>query len=660
MSSPDPYDPTTWPEGATADDLKGLLAPYVRPGVTAVTQYSVLHFAHQHKSFETINSILKELLVPPKPRVIAVEAYLNRHLNNSEDPYDMELVARTPPDLGFDGSSKPLILWLYSMRGSGKTAMLKYMVFKLFDDACQRGRVIARCCQRSQQGLAPWIVAALAFDPHKAFRLLVEEHLREVVRPDISIPTGADVYDVWMRETAGKYNATSPCTVLLDTCEILAVAVSQVPHSMPPEMKTAPPEMKTALELLCGVASNRHRFVVVGCNAKITTDSLVLTGYNVKPLDSLLPIPFEARHMIGTVWKATFNSTVWEIFHELTGGTPRLLRLVAATKTEVCMSGSCYDAPRLCFDQWLGKVRALYPPPTDNSWTRALYWLALGSCVKFPIQKDGPILMPASERGAASLTYAHAVHHSWGMVIPLANADAFLVPPILAADYFRSEKPVNLQNLIPLEGYKDAFGSGAPTDRGIPFEHCFAHALHARYELCRARSGTDWVALGDVLVGATRNDLSGYTTNLSGGVVSRKGQTTYAQAATAFEQGTCEIVWCNADQTAHHDMYIPVCFLTPTDEPVQKNARVDEGPKVLPMAVNMRHGKPKTDSELNNTLQWNKQKSKEHASPPIDLPLLVVTPQENTEKYTHQTIKVTAENMLVCKWIWAVAKVKDE
>ena len=375
MSNPDPYDPTTWREGATADDLKGLLAPYVRPGVTA--DYFLLHVAHQRKSFETIN--LEKLLEPRKPRVIAVEAYLNKHLNNSEDPYNMELVARTLPDLGYGGASKPLILWLYSMRGSGKTAMLKYMVFKLFDDECQRGRVIARCCQRSQQGLAPWIVAALDFDPHEAFRLLVEEHLREVVRPDISIPTGANVYDVWMRETADKYKAASACTVLLDTCEILAMAVSQKQHSM------APHAMKTALELLCGVAIYPHRFVVVGCNANITTDSVILTGYIVSELHRLLPIPLEARHMM---WNAAFKSTVWEIFHELTGGIPRLLRLVAATKTEVCMSGSCYDAPKFCFDQWLCKVRALYPPPTDKSWKRALYWLALGSCVKFPIQKD--------------------------------------------------------------------------------------------------------------------------------------------------------------------------------------------------------------------------------------------------------------------------------
>ena len=92
-------------------------------------------------------------------------------------------------------------------------------------------------------------------------------------------------------------------------------------------------------------------------------------------------------------------------------------------------------------------------------------------------------MMPASERGAASLTYADAVHHSWGMVLLANSADGFLVSPILAADYFPSETPVNLHNLIPLDAYKDSFGSGAPTNRGIPFEHCFAHALHGRYEL---------------------------------------------------------------------------------------------------------------------------------------------------------------------------------
>jgi hypothetical protein len=182
-SKPDPYNPRTWPKDYTAQQIQQLLAPLVMKGETI--------------NFATMSSVLR-----------------------SGDHHTIETT-------------------------------LRYIVFKQLKDSCEHGRVIARCCDLSQrvEGGAPWVTAALAFKPHRAFRLLVEEHLKQVVDPNITIAAGEDVYDAWMKATASKFpGAGDPsCTVLLDTCEILAGVESSTPHS------TAPHAMKTALELLCGV-----------------------------------------------------------------------------------------------------------------------------------------------------------------------------------------------------------------------------------------------------------------------------------------------------------------------------------------------------------------------------------------------------------------------
>jgi len=633
----------------TAKAIEEFLRPFIRNSEEP-PEYTVVAQALICENYKLVHRLLKDdggvsLLLPED--TIDVEAYLNRHLNNHQDLSSMqlagkheqvaELVAKAVKPI--HGSTKRNVIVGFSMRGSGKTQLLKRFV-RIFigNEMAHPGVVLVRCLDRAAK--APWMLELLSPTRRvdvcqKALCLLIQDHLEDlglVRQGQVVFSDVGSAYSEWMRLTKSRY-----VVIALDTCEVLADQAGFSTHSDGTRY--------TLLEEFCLSIPSPHAIVCVGCNASIKQTDFVLTKANVTPLDPLEPIPQIELATTLTSWKVTSDVAMQLPFHELTGGVPRVLRSACGWSYQGFLLQKPGNSYISGFDSWVGRVHDLYPV-VDKAPRTVLYHLYLQSCTKWPLTKN-PMELAVLP---GEMTYATAIKKSLCTIRKVPEEDRYFVatsPIVLCGQLGTSEKwPVQPKDLLSLDSYKAVLQGGA-LDTGVPFERLFMFSLMARYTL--ASPVGKWVRLSTVLAGAVHPaDVAEAEKYEVCCTALECGNVVYSEAEERARSDTGLLLWNGGNATAHHDGYI-ACRT---------------GTKSGVMAINCRCGHPKTPSELfTKTAQQlhSKERTLLHKTwslgdeGHISFPLLVVTNKKNNDEamnlYAGRVIRMTASEMSICEWL---------
>ena len=301
------FDSSTWPSDLDVATLERMLKPHLLDPQKPL-KYESLQFMLQMADFDTINIILRANVRPPVPDKVDAEAYLNKHLSNNNDAMSMSLVGRDDHIESVRSAlwlqtivPKRFVVWMSSMRGSGKTQFLERCVHSVFKSRLEHGRVIVRCCDKASGSV--WMTEAGLLNEKSALCLLIWEHLREVIHytgPHFTRVEAA--YKTWMEETGRFYKIPQDSKemdpiILLDTCEVL----SAKNHPTREHSETRTPY--TMLEAFALQIPAPYGCIVVGCNAGIRTSSLVLSCANVTPLQVSSEVHMETCNRSETATK---------------------------------------------------------------------------------------------------------------------------------------------------------------------------------------------------------------------------------------------------------------------------------------------------------------------------------------------------------------------
>ena len=633
------FDPATWPSNSDAAKIEEMLKPHLLSAASP-PNYESFAWLLQKSDFDSISHILRLMVRPPVPNKVDAVAYLDKHLNNNNDPMSMNLVVLDKHITTVRSAleqqkivDKRFVVWMYSMRGSGKTQFLKWCVHNVFKSRLEHGRVIVRCCDRASRRDSEWMKEAVRLDEKKALCSLIWEHLKEVIHYSGKRFKAVDVaYETWKKTTREFYKIQTEDgmepIILLDTCEMLRGKI----HPTWKHSETFIPY--TMLEAFALHIPAPHGCIVVGCNAGITSTSLVLTQANVTPLDPLPLINTTDRYdEAARSWQATVDTEMKMPLVELSAGVPRILRL-ASEKHRVSLDNGACRAVQDSFTTWRDSVRKRYPFEQQN---KDLYFgCLLVSSTKFPFKnKTDEVPLPESADGYGK-NFEDAVKKSIGALVKDGDSWLFAVPPISAPDMeWHRIRPSDLHPYLGDE-YSKHLGTSGSVDRGVPFEKCFLFALYGRYLLTKwkAKPADDWVPLVDVLVNAVspgkQSLLEGIDVNLSEGV--KKSTSGSFKSAEQLS-----ITWNELNSNAHHDAYLW--------------CRKDGEESA--MAIQLRHGNPKVIS----TLQKQLKETRDGA--PLRLPLLVVHQKDQTHLADEKKmVPVNADRMSRVAWLWMMTPTK--
>ncbi|CUG89378.1 Bodo-specific multi-copy gene family, putative [Bodo saltans] len=426
------------------------------------------------------------------------------------------------------GSEVRSIAFCSSPPGTGKTQFIKHFVFEKRAQAMKYGRVIVRCCDKTESGMDDkWLKKVredCATNSRPSAGNSTDEALCELIRTHVESVTGSaqtpsnyrdphTAYATWMSETARHFNITADNTnvdalVIIDTGETL----SQHDHKSLVHKHSGKPY--TLLEAFCLAVPSPYGILVVGCDIAIElVDPTYLSKAQVTDIGPLAPLSDAgSRKALEESWgthAVSFDPRVC-----LSGGVPRLLRQLE------------YDG--MVTEEWLQKftahARAQYPihePRLPRAYT-----CLLTSSTKARISKDEKIVVNPlwTISCKAFNTYNDAIKLSIGSYDD--STRRFMMPPITMVDVMleRHKPPIRPSDLHPF--LKLDVLTQIPTftdeDRVRVFVPAFLQAVYARYLLASWESNHPWVSLEKVFEGAVRPDevpmLRKIKVNLSRGV----------------------------------------------------------------------------------------------------------------------------------------------
>jgi hypothetical protein len=583
---------------------------------------------------------------------VDAQKYLDKYLN-TKDPIDMKLVERShwiarltrllskpTPSL-----QKRKVICMYSCRGSGKTALLKYVAGKQLREWTAAGRILVRDCREAEKKEKPnWVEQLLVKrDPASALCHLVCAHVKEVTGQTIEPKNDpARAYDLWIRATKNRFDLDDAQSkrlrpiIMLDTCETLAL------ESFPElRRKVKASRYYTALEAFCLEVPAPEAIVVFGCNASISTDPLTLIVANVIPLSGLLPLSVKGyEEAAAQSWDSTADDEVLIPLHELAGGIPRLLRS-AHERYDVSLAHGAWDAVSTGMEEWREQCQSMYPHDSDCP---RMYSMLLASATKFVVSGTQEVILPPREelRGPppAKMSYKEATEASLcgrvqtsGSQLADDSSMTIVVPPILAGDetdFGMRKLPITPSQLHPLLESPRLKLRTSPDVRGRLFEKPFLYSLYARYLLVlwknqRSSSASGWVPLEEFLAGAVsdagRENLKGIEVCLKRGVKEspRRGDDKHAKPDTVTWTG-------GANRSAHHDAYL---WCRTSGQP---SGEFPHG-----MALQLSHGKEKEAREI-----YRQTFVSPDLRRPLALPLLVVCNDRAARDEAERRIKNNA------------------
>ncbi|CUG92571.1 Bodo-specific multi-copy gene family, putative [Bodo saltans] len=594
-STPNYYDPFTWPNYWTAAKIKSVLeGNLVNPHDPPV--YETLAMFLQKGFLDEIATLVLAKVRPPPHPPVDLEDYLQQHLDPKADRADMLLAEREPLLKPLNdgltpksGSPKREIVFSYSPRGSGKTQFLKWFVFKERAEAMKCGRVIVRCCEVAVRNKSSWMDLVMkdtsGNNAASSATNFTDLGICELIRSHVELVTGCyqhqsqykdppTAYATWISETQRCFcippdkEGVAPL-IILDTCELLAahnhrsLVHSSKDRTVKTNSKAAP---YTLLEAFCRSMPAPYGIALFGCNAKISKHHVFLTQANVTPLGPLLPLSevgFQAA--VSNSWKTEVDKEILTPLFHLAGGLPRLLRLALQPYTS-CLARGSFDAFSKIFEAFKTAAKpACFP--TDDKWFPHVYTCLLASSTKAKVEGSELIVSnPAwvTSRRKNRKTYDEAVIRSMGSHNPTTKR--FMVPPITFVDaavkQFMSTLATNAAADAPIKPSElhpflnadvvEHFGRRSHLERGRQFEKPFTYAVYARYLLeYWKNTKKKWISLAKVFEGALKAEqvsvAERYEVNLSAGFKRDVGQR-YEDAvenAATYMGGS-----------AHHDAYI--------------------------------------------------------------------------------------------------------
>jgi hypothetical protein len=670
------HNPATW-NGLNAAGIQALLRDHLLDP-TKVPSYEGLAFFVAKQEFDSalLQLQLGVLVRSPAPNRVDGEKYASSKLNNVHHGGEMRLANREPvidrvilADKPNADSQKRWVAWSFSMRGSGKTQLLKHLACHTFGERLTNGRVLVRCCDIAQS--EPWLSTLRSPGggcAKQALCELVKSHVLEVTgQPGGNFNSPREAYATWIAWTKSHFGLSDTQSrelrpvVLLDTCELLA-------QEHDASLRHTTGSLYTLLESLCLAVPSPYGSVVVGCNASIAETAVAMTMANLTSLGSLSPISADQYNAVLSEWnkfctdKLSVDPEMKDVVLSLSGGIPRLLYM-AHDPVRVSLACGSRLALTNCLRAFFQKCSERYAIAPESVHMDLAYACLLASVTKLPIAHHAvPVPMPKGNPTPSALppTFVDAVSRSVGVLVvsPTVSDHAkpwrFMVPPAMfgtqrPVTVFGAPPPIPIDKLHPYlrDDVQDLIGGGA-TSSGIPFEEGFVYALYARYLLVRWRGGGQepWVALHDVLEAAVagehtpagKTSLAHLEVNLSEGV--RTDVSTFAAASDAAQQGF--LCWTHhAKASAHHDIYI--------------SCRDRRAPAAVePAAFQLRFGKAKTGSELLPQMLVSApvggKKLNDEAK--LRFPLLVVTAQQDVyaEVKLHY-VSIDASRMMAVEWL---------
>jgi hypothetical protein len=254
------------------------------------------------------------------------------------------------------------------------------------------------------------------------------------------------------------------------------------------------------------------------------------------------------------------------------------------------------------------------------------YPLFLASSTKFPVKADDEIVLPpeVSPTSVPSMTYDQATIRS--LAARVGDADTIhrvtrvVVPPIIVPDgtdfgipreYI---KPSQLHPFLLPENLEKLRTS--PTNRGNMFELPFLYAVYARYLLVSWGSqNAEWVPLTSVFRCALLKKDEQRLTSIE--ICLKAGVDEKPTGPSIHDAKPNAVTWtAGVNSNAHHDAYI-WCRKR------NKNGQSEEHA----MALQFRHGQPKTNSELDKELLERRR-----TTGVLKLPLFVVYADKTTQE----------------------------
>ena len=636
----DVFTASTWWDRRSEVDWKSLLKP--KDGVDTECFKHLIRgldvaTAEDKKQFaQALLTSVKPLCAThraARPR-IDIEQHLQGRIGNRAFPYTMKLQKRDevisrlktaiPPDVA---SSKINVAYMFSMRGSGKTQLIMYFAGVTLRSRMETGRCMVWDCAKLLRR-HPELKKLEGKDAQSILTStvirIVLSHVLEVtgLTPQAEVATVGAAYDFWRESTDAVFGESSELpVVILDTVEVLCELKFSRKHQ--------DGRLYNVFEALSLTLPVDHAIIGIGCQAAVPTlTDVTATQANVTRiasppmLDDTSTTAALAHWFPGLVVDKEFVP----IWVELTGGLPRLL--VAAGQPVPLNVGFMGGAPAVgivqkLYQKFLRETKTDYPHTMADD---ALWWYTysafLASATKFPVvYESGLIPLPAIPNApTAGMTWRKAAEWSIGVL----SDGGFVVPPVFAATLVEAKaKEVGLPAPSKLQVFLDPtmlrfVGSTTSFRRGSLWEQTALYAIYARYLLLQWSTKSDWVALDQVL---SCDDLKSYEVNLSGGVAERS-KVSYDEASGQMSRMSRHVIfWNNGVSYAHHDAYL--------------TARCTTNPSALyPMAVQLRHGRPKTQAELAPQLFKAKKKKDDDDPAPIDLPLLVVQNGDHAAKYS--------------------------
>ncbi|CUE63749.1 Hypothetical protein, putative [Bodo saltans] len=332
------YDAATWPKHWSPGDIEHFLRDKIASGVAA-PNYKSFAVLLKMNDINSLNTLLRECVVPPSASGVDVTAYLAQHLSDDDSACRKRTAFVDVVDTGRNdcllskpsavanslrnvdralspksGSEKRNIVCSASSTGNNTWLLTCFVSIKRAP-AMRCGRVIVRCCRKSRRIERPspkqqaphhqpsWIDRVLEDEKGATTRPdkihSINEGLCELIRMHVAAVTGmwqdpskycdpCTAYATWISETAWFFGIDEGMRnldplIILDSCEILCECAHKT------YVHTTSGKPYSMLEAFCLSVPSPYSILAVGCDVKIdTTDPVMLAIANVAHI-GLLP-----------------------------------------------------------------------------------------------------------------------------------------------------------------------------------------------------------------------------------------------------------------------------------------------------------------------------------------------------------------------------------
>jgi hypothetical protein len=526
---------------------------------------------------------------------------LRSSLNNLTDP--IRLVNRQP-QVVFEAvrrlessgwANKPGLVSCVGCRGSGKTAFLRRILLDHFAERMECGRVLVAD--------AP-LYTTTHDSAASLLRKLVAMHLQRL-SIGIRIPEGTEcrqLIEIWRQASRDKFalSEEESCAlkplIVIDTAEVWAAPT--------PIRSSSHNRSLTLLEHVAASLPPLHVVLSAGTSADIGFDnSVVLTQLNMSVLaDKLPPLQLDQIIEAAQLWEPSrlvddMSSSVTAFVYGATAGLPRPLRIAAQlplTTTLLFGAAKAYPTSVRQFLKECALANMDVKSLVEGTDCLVVAQCAAAAAVKWKAEPLGKC--PFQFRGEAIpwIKFVLATGGTWGTDGPVFPSAA-----LYQCDFTKMDRELNTVmpgvkisalHCCATETYVTTISQAAASPlpakyRGRVFEGAVIHAIVARYFLCRAQNGSSWVGLSDVLANqaaASVAVLQKYEVNLECGLLT--GQ--HAKAQLPIQH---HLAWNANFPTAHHDALM--C------------GRLHDSKNECWIALQLRHGKAKSNKELSDTSQ---------------------------------------------------------